>query len=213
MNRSLFYVAGGILLATALALIVIAMTLPAPKSNAGEIRLSLERLSSSTALDVASFRADVQGLAGNLGQARSVVGSVANERTLTPGTNALTAQLVGAADDRREQRLRPIEQQLGVLSQQLVDLQQRATSIEIRIQDAIRDLSTRISEAAKQSTGKPASLEVAIALIGIVSSLVTLGVAVHKERRESSETRLKILELEQKIAHGAETKGATTSAA
>lgn len=207
MNRSLFYVAGGILLFTALAVLAIATALPTPSTDAGEIRFSLDQFSSSTASDIQSFRADVQGLAGNLGQARSVVASVAGERTPTPGTNAFTAQFVSAvraADARREERLRPIEQQLGLLSQQLVDLQQRATSMEIRIQDAVRELGARISDAIKAGGGNSASLEAVVALVGIVSSLITLGLAVHKEARESAEAKLKIRELEQKLAQGGE---------
>jgi hypothetical protein len=203
MNRALFYAAGGFLLVTALTLVALSTSLPAD-SGSKAVPPLLERFSSSTAAEIAAFRSNVQRLGGEVGQARSVISSVASERTPTPGTNAFTSQVIGAvraADARREQRLRPVEQQLGVLSQQLVDLQQRATSMEIRIQDAIRELGARIAEAGKAKGGFQ-SVETIVALVGILCSLATLGLAVHKETRESREARLKIRELELKLMQG-----------
>jgi chromosome segregation ATPase len=205
MNRALFYIAGGILIATAMALGVIEL-IPAKQNNnvVYEIPPSVVLAASSTT-EIKSFQDDIKNIESRLSEARTAISEISSRRTPTPGLNASNAQMasaVNAADQERRQQLGSIVQQLTLLSQQVVDIQQRATSMEIRIQDFVRDFQVRINDATDKNSDKPISIEATVALLGILSTMVTLGLAVHKEKRESAETNLKIKELEQKLAKG-----------
>lgn len=191
-----------VLALTALSIISTNMILDIKPNEGQKIDALLIKFKNDSMEQVNSIRSSAELLNNQILQARAVVSSVATQRTPTPGQNAFTQQFISgvvAADQRREQQLRPVEAQLGLISAQIVDLQNRATAIDIRIQDSLRDINQQMTSFFRDKDKSALSPETLIALIGIICTVGTLILGFRKDYRESRETELKIRDLQFKL--------------
>ena len=207
-KKSLFFTAA-VLILTAFAIIVASIILYTKPIERSEIDVLIANFKKNSTEQVDAIRNSATILNSQISQTRSVVSSVATQRTPTPGQNAFTQQFIAgiiAADQRREQQLRPVDVQLGIISAQIVDIQNRATAIDIRIQDTLRDLNQRMTEVTRDKNKSALSPETLIALIGILCTLGTLILGFRKDNRETMETELKIRDLQIKLEEATKPK-------
>ncbi|GGK54521.1 hypothetical protein [Amphritea balenae] len=184
MKRGLWVLSSVILVATLIAVLFIDYKDP------DSIDLSpdfLTPLTQSSLSAVGEFRNQIRPLESEVGNIRSSISAIGSQRTPTPSLNAFNQQFVSAvqqADSQRQQQLQEIQNRLGQVGTQLVDLNQRATAMDVRIQDSVRLINERVTTVTSSQSKKQDPLQLIVVLVGLVVSFSTMLLAWRKDSRE-----------------------------
>lgn len=188
MNRGLWVLSSVILASTLIAVLVIGYKESQKDALPSDLFAPLTQSSQNA---VSELRNQINPLRSEVGNIRSSISTIGNQRTPTPGLNAFNQQFVSAvrqADSRRQQQLQENQNRLSQVGIQLVDLNQRATAMDVRIQDSVRLINERITTTFVSSQGKKQDpLQLIVVLIGLVGSLSTMLLAWRKDSREERE--------------------------
>ena len=189
LNRGLWILSSAILASTLIAVIAINYKETQIESLPLDLLTPLTESSQSVVLEL---RNQIRPLENEVGSIRSSINTIGNQRTPTPGINAFNQQFVSAvrqADSQRQQQLQEIQSRLSQVGVQLVDLNQRATAMDVRIQDSVRLINERITTFASSQGKKEDPLQLIVILVGLVGSLSTMLLAWRKDSREEREAR------------------------
>lgn len=184
MKRGLWVLSSVILVATLVAVLFIGY------KDSDSVNLSpdfLAPLTQSSQSAVVDFRNQIRPLESEVGSIRSSISAIGSQRTPTPGLNAFNQQFVSAvrrADSQRQQQLQEIQNRLGQVGTQLVDLNQRATAMDVRIQDSVRLINDRVTTVMSSQSKKQDPLQLIVVLVGLVVSFSTMLLAWRKDSRE-----------------------------
>lgn len=203
MPRFTMIVPIAILIVTAGVVFTLNVILPEKQTDISKFLEEIESLSNISTDEVRSIRESSLVISSQINEARIRVGNVANTRSRLPSQNPFNndaRDAIRRADSNKQNALLPIVTNLGLLSQQILDIQARATSLDTRLHDGIRELKTKIDKHFTQTKKNIFSLETVVALMGIITSLIMLVISISKEVRESRESKLKFLELENKVS-------------
>lgn len=187
MNRGLWILSSAILASTLIAVLAIGYTNAPQEPLSSELLTPLTESSQNAVLEL---RNQIRPLESEVANIRSSINAIGNQRTPTPGLNAFNQQIISAirrADSQRQQQLQEIQNRLGQVGVQLVDLNQRATAMDVRIQDSVRLLNERITTFTSSQSKRQDPLQLIVVLVGLVVSLSTMLLAWRKDSREERE--------------------------
>lgn len=187
MNKSLWILSSAILAITLIA--ILAMSFKETQRDMLPADL-LKPLTESSQSAVLELRNQIRPIDNELQNIWSSINNISNQRTPTPGLNAFNQQIVAAvrqADSQRQRQLQEIQSRLSQVGVQLVDLNQRATAMDVRIQDSVRLINKRISTFVQGQGKKQDPLQLVVILVGLVVSFSTMLLAWRKDSREERE--------------------------
>jgi hypothetical protein len=192
MKRTWWMVSVGILAITLVVLFFVRKDMPSVMVS----RDFMTPLAKNAAEALGLFRQDAAPLSEQLQSIRTDLSAVAALKTPIPKARGLihdpTALAVMQSDQDRQRRLNELQQRLGEIGTQLVDLQQRATALELRIQESIRDMTRRIDAICDVHPPKRDPVDLILVGVGLLSSLCTMVLAIRKDAREARKDRQQV---------------------
>jgi hypothetical protein len=197
MIKPYMYVATGLFIASTATMLFgskLFRTAPINELHSSKIPLRGDSGSGATiASEFSAIREEANIVSNKLEGFRSVISSIASEQTPTPGQNHLNhfqlVQAVRKADRKREQKLRPIVQQIDELGRHLQDLRDSTTKLEdqflARLSSTVYTPFFPFFDARLDDQKPTVSPENVIGFFGLLCTFGTLFLGVRKDLREA----------------------------
>ncbi|MHC6528849.1 hypothetical protein [Vibrio proteolyticus] len=147
----------------------------------------LDPLTINSQAELVDFRIQIKKIESDVRGVRSLVSIVLDQKTPVPSSNVFPQSFVSAAketDSSRELELTEVIDRLNQVGTQLVDLSLRATNMDIKIHDEVRQIKDRISVVESSPSNKKEPLQLIVVLGGLLCSLSTTVLAWRKDARE-----------------------------